>query len=365
MPFPIEPQSSKPEYDFPIQDPLGLRKAVTPFFAFDLQDGMLNNPGSGASEGLGTSFYVTPFGHQLSAMHLTTDFLNARKASIRSGAEKNLLELKESWIGIFHDPGLVFGARNAGEVLFANDFTLFPVDQSKHPLAFNFSQDRLNEVEPSLDLAGWNICGLGDRRTTYLPIRVGCTASIAEGDRVLAVGYPSVKAWRRKPAAQMVTYQEEMRGSIGRVLKLDRTWDQDRKIWPTITVEAAWKGGMSGGPVFNENGEVVGIVSRGIDAYDGTEAWSSALRLEALPFREDIYGRIDPRRPGWIVGWGVCNAKSALDLFPTREAAETYAQKLDGRLTVRKISMRHGAMFARPSRDRRFQRRRLPNIGAA
>lgn len=356
MPFPIEPQQSEPSDDFLIQDPFGLRKAVTPFFAFDLQEGMLNNPGNGASEGLGTSFYVTPFGRQLSAMHLTTDFLNARKATIRPGPEKNILELKESWIGIYHDPGLVYGARKAGEVLFANDLTLFPVDQSKHPLAFNFSYDRLNEVEPSLDLAGWNICGLGDRRTTYLPIRVGCATSIAEGDRVLAVGYPSVKAWRRHPAAQMVTYQEQMRGSIGRVLKLDSTWDQNGKIWPTITVDAVWKGGMSGGPVFNENGEVVGIVSRGIDAHDNTQAWSSALWLEALPFREDIYGSIDPRRPGCIVGWGVCNAKSALDVFPKREAAETCAQKLDARLTVQKISMPHGAMFARPTRDRRFQR---------
>jgi hypothetical protein len=29
-------------------------------------------------DGCGTSFYVTPFGHQLSAMHITTDFFNLR-----------------------------------------------------------------------------------------------------------------------------------------------------------------------------------------------------------------------------------------------------------------------------------------------
>ncbi len=161
MPFPIEPDHrlSEPEHDFLIQDPFGLRKAITPFFAFDLQDGMLTNPANGASEGLGTSFYVTPFGHQLSAMHLTTDFLNARKASIRPGSEKNMLELKGSWIGVYHDPGLIYGARKAGEVLYANDFVLFPVDQAKHPLAFSFSDDRLNHVEPSLDLTGWKILG--------------------------------------------------------------------------------------------------------------------------------------------------------------------------------------------------------------
>jgi serine protease Do len=358
MAFPIEPLHSEPESNFLIQDPFGLRKAITPFFAIDLQDGMLTNPANGATEGLGTSFFLTPWGHQLSAMHLTTDFLNARKASIRPGPVKNILEMNGSWIGIYHDPGLVLGgARRAGEVLYANDFTLFPVDQTKHPLAFSFSDDRLNHVEPSLDLTGWNILGLGDRKTVYLPTRIGCPASIAEGDRVLAVGYPSVKAWRRHPGAQMVTYQEEMRGSIGRVLKLNRNWDHDKKIWPTIIVEADWKGGMSGGPVFNENGEVVGIVSRGVNAGDKSQAWSSALWLEALPFREDIYGSIDPRNPGWIVGWGVCNAKSAIELFQTREGAESYAQKMDSRLTVKKISMLHYMRFTRPDRDRRFQRR--------
>ena len=354
MPFPIEPdpRTSEPESDFLIQDPFGLRRAVTPFFAFDLQDGMLAEPRTGAAEGIGTSFYVTPFGHQLSAMHVTTDFLNARKASIRLGPEKTLLELKGTWIGIYHDPGLVYGMAKAGELLVANDFTLFPVDQTKKPSAIFSTADQLNYIEPSIDLTGWNICGLGDRKTTYLPIRVGCPASIAEGDRVLAVGYPSVRSWRRHPGAPMVTYQEEMRGSIGRVLKVDHAWDQERKIWPTITVDANWKGGMSGGPVFNENGEVVGIVSRGVDSGDDVRPWSSALWLEALPFREDIYGSIEPRNPGWIVGWGVCNAHSVAELFQTQQGAEDYVKKNNLPLTVRKISALHPKRFTRPDDPR-------------
>ncbi|MHC2678316.1 hypothetical protein ACVI1J_010538 [Bradyrhizobium diazoefficiens] len=89
MAFPIEPdpRGSEPESDFLIQDPFGLRRAVTPFFAFDLQDGMLTEPKEGEAKGIGTSFYVTPFGHQLSAMHVTTDFLNTRNLSIRYGLE--------------------------------------------------------------------------------------------------------------------------------------------------------------------------------------------------------------------------------------------------------------------------------------
>jgi hypothetical protein len=73
--IPYQTQASEPESEFLIQDPFGLRKAITPFFAFDLSDGMLANPVNSAAEGLGTSFYITPWGRQLSAMHLTTDFI--------------------------------------------------------------------------------------------------------------------------------------------------------------------------------------------------------------------------------------------------------------------------------------------------
>jgi serine protease Do len=147
----------------------------------------------------------------------------------------------------------------------------------------------------------------------------------------------------------MVSYQEEMRGSIGRIVSVDRTWDQSKKIWPTITVDVRWRGGMSGGPVFNESGEVVGIVSRGVDTDDEALAFSTALWLEPLPYSESIYGPIDPRNPGWIVGWGTCNATSTVDLFQTREEAEAFVSKPgNAGLSVRRISTLHPMRFEPP-----------------
>jgi hypothetical protein len=104
MPFPIEPdaRTDETESDFLIQDPFGLRRAITPVFVRDLHDGMF--------EGCGTSFYVTPFGRQLSAMHITTDFFNDRGIFIRSGPTKILIQPDDDWIGILHDPGLRFAA---------------------------------------------------------------------------------------------------------------------------------------------------------------------------------------------------------------------------------------------------------------
>jgi serine protease Do len=103
---------------------------------------------------------------------------------------------------------------------------------------------------------------------------------------------------------------------------------------------------MSGGPVFNENGEVVGIVCRGVDAEDESLAFSSALWLEPLPYNESIYGPIDVRNPGWIVGWGVCNTTSAIELFQTRDAAKmSLSRQAYAGLTVRRISMPHPKKF--------------------
>jgi hypothetical protein len=242
MPFPIEPDRrfNEPEADFLIQDPFGLRRAVTPVFAFDARDGMLTDPRDGTSIGLGTSFYVTPFGRQLSAMHVITDFFNALRISIRPGPMKNLIQPNGTLIGIYQDPGLVYGAHPAGEALPVTDFVMFPVAQTQHPLAVTYTSDQLNHIEPSLDLASWDVSGLGERKTTFLPMRIGCPASIAEGDRVLAIGYPEIRSWRR-PGAQIVSFREEMRGSIGRIIKVDRQWDQDRRVWPTITVDVQWR----------------------------------------------------------------------------------------------------------------------------
>ena len=54
MPFPItpDPRLKELETDFMIQDPFGLRRAVTPVFAFDTQEAMLTDLRTGTSTGL-------------------------------------------------------------------------------------------------------------------------------------------------------------------------------------------------------------------------------------------------------------------------------------------------------------------------
>ena len=128
-----------------------------------------------------------------------------------------------SWIGIHHDPGLIFGTRPAGDVLYINNFVMFPVDQTKHPLAITFTADQLGRIEPALDLISWDVDGLSERKVAFLPVRIGQGQNVKQGDLVMAVGYDKNKSWRR-PRANIVTYQAEMRGSIGRVIEVHREW---------------------------------------------------------------------------------------------------------------------------------------------
>jgi hypothetical protein len=127
MPFPVTPDArfTEPETDFLIQDPFGLRRAVTPVFAFDTQQGMVTNLRTGTA-GLATSFYVTPFGHQLSAMHVITDFFNVQGISVRPGPDKNLIEPCGLWLGVYRDPGLVYGTRPAGGSVVGDELRSVP-----------------------------------------------------------------------------------------------------------------------------------------------------------------------------------------------------------------------------------------------
>lgn len=89
-----------------------------------------------------------------------------------------------------------------------------------------------------------------------------------------------------------------MCGSIAKIIEIRTEWDQSKKRWPSIVVDTHWPPGMSGGPVFDEDGGVAGIVSRGADDY------SEALWLQYLPYSRPVYGDIDPYNPGWVYRLG-------------------------------------------------------------
>src|ERR1700681_3521835 len=101
MAFPIgpDPRTGEPESLFLIQDPFVLRRSIAPVFVRDLGNGMFY--------GSGSSFFVTPFWRQLSAMHVVTDFFEEMGVPVRPNTS-TLHEPSDAWTQILFDPGLVY-----------------------------------------------------------------------------------------------------------------------------------------------------------------------------------------------------------------------------------------------------------------
>ena len=81
------------------------------------------------------------------------------------------------------------------------------------------------------------------------PVTIGNSDNIAVGDSVFAIGHPLGEL--------------DFSMTSGRVSALDRSITADRNSAPInmFQFDAAINSGNSGGPVFNENGEVIGIVT--------------------------------------------------------------------------------------------------------
>jgi serine protease Do len=214
--------------------------------------------------GLGTSFFINSSGVQLTAMHLLTDMVNGRVGGTTPFAGG--VNMNGARLGILHDPGLFYGRRPAGTFLAVHRMDVFPRNRSQDPLRFTLSDRALHEIEPGIDLAFLSLTN-GNPGTPFraLGLDVGNNSAVVPGARVMAVGYPEIdgQTARATPNGFMLPYRESMCGSIATVVSVHETTGPGHSRWPTIVVDQDWPPGMSGGPIFNEHGGVVGIVSRG------------------------------------------------------------------------------------------------------
>jgi hypothetical protein len=243
MPFPIgpDPRFRESEALFRVQDPFGLRRSVTPVF--------MSYQETGEFVGCGTSFFITPFGRQLSAMHVITDFFNEQRITARPN-ERRHFEYRNVLIQILFDPGLVFGTARAGSLLHVTHFAMFPVDQRQHPLAATMTLEQLDRVEVGLDLTSWDCSGFSERTSEFLPIRVGSGPVLKMGSRVLAIGYPANNGVRRG-GTTITTYRHEMFGSIGTVTDVAPEYDPAARPSCLIAAKTANLQNIQGRPCFS------------------------------------------------------------------------------------------------------------------
>jgi serine protease Do len=242
MPFPISPMHGEGEKQFLIQDPFGLRQIISPIIEMDIATTLVN--------GLGSSFRISPSNVFLTAQHVLEHLLVG--SSLRISNKKMIM-------GVL-SPGLVYGSP--------------PMPLDCMVKVVDVCAPRLPLSNPLAELQGRTESTIAidcmqllfDPQNTRLPkfknfLPICREMSLHIGQRVMAIGFPQIDFLRDVPHQDIHLYIERMYGAVGIVTELFPYGRGPSRPWPTFEVNADWRSGMSGGPVFNECGEVIGLVS--------------------------------------------------------------------------------------------------------
>ncbi len=120
------------------------------------------------------------------------------------------------------------------------------------------------------------------------------------GERVLALGYADLDRPRGQEDAGR-PFRQHLWGSLAPIRHIEPADGERARPWPLLRVDADWPAGMSGGPVFNEAGHVIGVVSAGFKGEGG----ATATYFSGWDMPERILGSIDRSNPGRFRCFGV------------------------------------------------------------
>ncbi len=273
--FPVEPR--RDEFDdrgcFAVRD-TKLTSTVLPLFSFNPQ----------ASEerpiGHGTAFRIDPWSRCATAFHVIEDLLevDSRGESVVLKPDVRLVALDV--------PGIALGTPPIPEDAwrtFAGSFALAgiespPFESARVRNVTELSAIRIRPPAP---------CPSG---TPFLPLDFRRWHPQI-GERVVALGYADLdRAQDEAPDDRPIDLT--LYGSFGRITDIEKADGGRGRPWPMIRVEAEWPGGMSGGPVINEAGQVIGVVSTGL-GHVGSATFFSGWNIP-----ERIFRSIDPDNPG-------------------------------------------------------------------
>lgn len=271
---------------FLIQDPFGIRESVQPVLSLP------EDVNQKHMTGIGTCFRVSPWGF-VSAFH-NFDHPNGRdfpdgevgcvafsfgyvmgrvgfQTSDHMGAIRTLLRPRAT---IVAPPGVI-----VPEDFYVPDV---PVDVA----ALRVDMSTLKR-EPPLKL-----------------LKLAKTSSKI-GDIVMGVGFPIQGASTLNEDAHPL-YKEELHGAIGRVTDLLPNGLERRRPWASFQIEGNWKSGMSGGPVLNTDGEVVGVISSSLPPSEDGPGIGFAVDLAKYDMRF-LLPELLPASPEWFRAIGHFN----------------------------------------------------------
>lgn len=242
MPFPVEPEFVDDRGLFVVQDP-SLRSMILPLFSFDPSD-RENRP-----QGHGTAFRVDPWGCCLTAFHVVEDLLLVRD---------NTLQLRDNIRLVALDlPPLVYGTLPVTPDCWKPFLGMSSLGGIYSP---PLQEPRVTNMT---ELAAIWISGPEGRQraSSFLPLDGRWRPQT--GERVMALGFADLDLDTMEEGPDRAI-QQYLYGSVGEIMEVNPVRPDSSRPWPTFRVEANWLGGMSGGPVFNEAGHVVGLVSTGL-----------------------------------------------------------------------------------------------------
>jgi serine protease Do len=235
-----------PFLPFPLTDPWGFRRAIVPVFRQDAE-GIV---------AVGSAFHIGGRGRFLTANHN----VGRQKYTSADIGETPVNDPFAPRIMLLLPFGLVYGTTKLPE------HSMVTVTRLGNPLVeIDDPIESLKGADPmgALDIATIEADISVDVPIETLPLRLKGAVPIL-GEPVLALGYPSISAEMHLPGKSIVTLSEEMQGAFGRITG-HFPWGRGRRNpTPVYQVEGNWAPGMSGGPVLNQAGEVIGVVSQSL-----------------------------------------------------------------------------------------------------
>lgn len=311
--YPLVPDLDKPFHPFRIQDPFGLRNAIVPVFREDT---------SGRIYGLGTAFNTNQFGVFLTAHHVI-DFVEYTTQS------RPLLFLSMHALG--------YGTTTIPDDCFVPVSGVhFPTMDSENPFAQLLGKP---ERKVAMDLAVLQASALGPgvRQPQTLKVRVNDWQPKV-GEMVLAIGYSELDLSELGTDAQSMLLTEGMYGAYGEILEVYPCGVGSANPSPVFLVDTEWPSGMSGGPVFNRAGEVIGIVSRSVQADVDLPGRGFAVDLGRSHEIQVFAPNLDA--PGWQVCWGLFleNGSDPISVHASDQDAAFAADSLERPYSIKKIA---------------------------
>lgn len=265
---------------------------------------MLTTNGDGPC-GIGTAFMVDGWNTYLIADHVV-DFIRQAMDPRKLQTGQPIPALTQETMppaSVLLGVGMVFGTVPISQGAFAQIHGIGGVlAEQADPMK---EMQGAGPDQPMTDLATVHVMiGPDAPRRASLPLRInGWVPTV--GETVLAIGFPRMHFAEPDVARMTARYDEEMMGVYGTIVEVFPEGRGHSYGSPGFSVAGDWPSGMSGGPVINSSGEVVGLVSRSIRTDANGEGTGYAIWLGGDDMVEGLLPQIDPDEPGVRRGYAV------------------------------------------------------------